>query len=588
MSEDVSQYEAERREKLSRLRELGVDPFGQRTDGLRPLADIKNMYRPEMGHDTGPVVKGAGRVMFLKRFGKLAFATLRDESGDLQVALDKKRLPERDFAVGELIDLGDQIVVEGPLGTTKTGEVTVWATSLSFASKALLPPPGKWHGLEDVEQRYRQRYVDLWANPAVMQLAKLRTRVVGEIRTYLTSLGYTEVETPMMQIQHGGANARPFVTHHNALDIPLYMRIAPELFLKRLLVGGMGKVFEINRNFRNEGISPRHNPEFTMLEAYEAYGSWETMADMIEGLICHVAEKVFGKLQIEHPNGRKINLTRPWRRVRLVDLVERQTGWRFDGTLAPEDAIRAAVDHYRLRRLHRAAERAAEFNSGVARRLMATQTLAEFQRDIAELEKLEAAENAALRAALDSVRDGDDAERGRIQRALFTYLDLEEALSEVNGAAEEAGIVAKDFFYKITRMSPAEQLVEMYEKLIERTLIDPTFVTHMPSVIIPLAKENREDPFFADVYELAINGVEISPGYTELNDPDVQAKHFLHQVGNKEEQQKVDNDFLNALRYGMPPAGGMGMGVDRLLMMLTGAESIRDVILFPLMKPLES
>jgi lysyl-tRNA synthetase, class II len=297
----------------------------------------------------------------------------------------------------------------------------------------------------------------------------------------------------MMQIQHGGAAARPLVTHHNALDIPLYMRIAPELFLKRLLVGGFSKVFEINRNFRNEGISPRHNPEFTMLEAYEAYGSWETMADMVEGLVTHVAEKVFGTLRIEHKNEagevtRTINLTRPWRRVRMDQLVEERTGWKFSKEpLTPEQI-----------------------------------------------------------SDLRTKNPGKDL--------------------KLNGA-------------------PAEQLQEVYEKLIEPTLIDPTFVTHVPSVIIPLAKPNRDDPFFADVYELAINGVEISPGYTELNDPDVQAKQFAHQVGDAEEQQKTDEDFLTALRYGMPPAGGMGLGVDRLFMMLTGAESIRDVILFPLMKP---
>jgi len=479
------------------------------------------------------------------------------------------------------------LVAEGPLGTTKKGEVTIWATSITVAAKALLPPPGKWHGLEDVEQRYRQRYVDLWANPDVMNLAKLRTRMVQEMRNYLTGQGYIEVETPMMQLLHGGAAARPFVTHHNALDIDLYMRIAPELFLKRLLVGGFRKVFEINRNFRNEGISPRHNPEFTMLEAYEAFGSWETMADMVEGLIRHVAQSVFGTLQLQHPNGRTINLQRPWRRVRMVDLVEERTGWRFDKTLAPEEAIRTAVDSYRLRRMHRIAQRAIEFSSGVAKRLLATTTIGEFQRDVRELEKLERDENAELRSSSKKLDPENVDEHKRFARALNTYLDLEEALAELKGGAEEAGVVTKEFFYKITRMSPAEQLQEVYEKLIEPTLIDPTFVTHVPSVIIPLAKENKEDPFFADVYELAINGVEISPGYTELNDPDVQAKHFAHQVGDKEEQQKVDADFLTALRYGMPPAGGMGLGVDRLLMMLTGAESIRDVILFPLMKPVD-
>lgn len=495
MQQATSEYEQERRQKAQKLRELGVDPYGQRTQNVQPLAAIRAQHKPEFGQDGGPVVTAAGRVMFCKRFGKLTFATIRDESGDLQIALDKKRLGEHDWQVQDQIDLGDHVVATGPLGATKTGEVTVWAKSLTFAAKSLLPPPAKWEGLSDVELRYRQRYVDLWANPEVMRMAKLRIRIIDEVRTYLKGLGYVEVETPMLQSLHGGAAARPFKTHHNALDIPLFLRIAPELFLKRLLVGGFSKVFEINRNFRNEGISPRHNPEFTMLEAYEAFGSWETMADMVEGLICHVAEKVFGTLQIEHKNAdgtvrRTINLQRPWRRVRMADLVEERTGWKFDKQPLAEERIA------QLRSAHHA-------------------------RDL----KL----------------DG----------------------------------------------TPAEQLQEVYEKLIEPTLIDPCFVTHVPSVIIPLAKENREDPFFADVYELAINGVEISPGYTELNDPDVQAKHFAHQVGDKEEQQKVDEDFLNALRYGMPPAGGMGMGVDRLIMMLTGAESIRDVILFPLMKPQE-
>jgi lysyl-tRNA synthetase class 2 len=502
-STSPSDYEQERRGKLQRLRDLGVDPYGQRTPNVRPLAAVKSLHNPEMGQDGGPEVTIAGRVMFARRIGKLTFLKLRDETEDLQVAIDKKRVSDRDWQVHDLADLGDQIVVHGKLGQTKTGEPTVWATSLTFAAKALLPPPSKEFvsessgqsrgGFVDIEQRYRQRYVDLWANPEVMRLAKLRTRLVAEMRSYLSGLGYVEVETPMMQIQHGGAAARPFVTHHNALDIPLYMRIAPELFLKRLLVGGFSKVFEINRNFRNEGISPRHNPEFTMLEAYEAYGSWETMADMVEGLVTHVAEKVFGTLQIEHKNEagevtRTINLTRPWRRVRVSELVEERTGLKFNKEPLTSEQIE------QLRRQ----------NPG---------------KDL-----------------------------------------------KLNG-------------------SPAEQLFEVYEKLIEPTLHNPTFVTHMPSVIIPLAKPNKDDPFFADVYELAINGVEISPGYTELNDPDVQAKQFAHQVGDKEEQQKVDEDFLNALRYGMPPAGGMGLGVDRLLMMLTGAESIRDVILFPLMKP---
>ncbi|MCS7032589.1 MAG: lysine--tRNA ligase, partial [Phycisphaerae bacterium] len=394
-------------------------------------------------------------------------------------------------------------VVEGPLGQTNKGEISIWASSLQISSKALLPPPAKWEGLSDIELRYRQRYVDLWANPQVMRLAKLRIRIVEEIRTFLRGRGFVEVETPMLQTLHGGATARPFMTRMNALDLQLYLRIAPELYLKRLLVGGMPRIFELNRNFRNEGISPRHNPEFTMLEAYEAYGSWQTMAELVESMICTVARNVLGTLRIEHknPDGttrRTIDLTgdesRPpgqrWPRRSMVDLVYERTGWRFDKQpIAPE---------------------------------------------------------------------------------LLRKLQAENPGKDVR-------------FYN----NPAEQLTEIYEKLVEPTLIDPCFVTHVPSVVIPLARPWEQDPYFADVYELAINGSEISPGYTELNDPDVQAEQFRRQIGDREEQQQHDEDFITALKYGMPPAGGMGLGIDRLVMVLTGAESIRDVILFPLMKPVD-
>ncbi|HSU66775.1 MAG TPA: amino acid--tRNA ligase-related protein, partial [Tepidisphaeraceae bacterium] len=345
MEEPTNPYEAERRQKLQKLRDLGVDPYGARTEGVLPLHAIKTSYNPEMGHDGGPVVKGAGRVLLKRDMGKLSFLTLRDESGDLQVAIDKRRVDETSWAVRDLLDLGDQIVVQGPLGTTNKGEITIWATKVEMAAKALLPPPAKWEGLSDVELRYRQRYVDLWANPDVMKQLKLRMKIVAEIRRYMSDRGYLEVETPMMQPLAGGAAARPFVTHHRALDIPLYLRIAPELYLKRLLVGGFTKVFELNRNFRNEGISPRHNPEFTMLEAYEAFGSWETMADLVEGMVCHLAETLFGGLRIVHQRSggglttegtestektqKVINLQRPWRRVRMVDLVEERTGCAF-------------------------------------------------------------------------------------------------------------------------------------------------------------------------------------------------------------------------------------------------------------------
>ncbi len=520
--DETSLYEQERRAKRDKIRELGLAPYGGQTADLTPLKILRDSYRPEMGHDTGPVVKAAGRVMLKRDMGKLSFLTLRDESGDQQVALDKRRLSEKAWELRNLIDLGDQIVVEGPLGTTNKGEVTIWASGLEMSSKALLPPPAKWEGLSDVEMRYRQRYVDLFANPDVMRVLKLRMRIVEEVRRFMADRGFIEVETPMMQPLAGGAAARPFVTHHNALDIPLYLRIAPELYLKRLLVGGFSKVFELNRNFRNEGISPRHNPEFTMLEAYEAYGSWETMSELVESLICHVAQTVIGTLKIEHKNAagelvKTINLegdvSRPpgqrWRRVRLTDLIAERTGWQFDKT-APAGAVKDKL-----------------VNDLTARKLGST-------------------------------------------------------AAEAGTAWAPARATIEQHF---DRLTPAEQLQEAYEKLLEPTLLDPTYVTHVPSVIIPLARENRDDPYFADVYELAINGQEISPGYTELNDPDVQAKHFAHQVGDKDEQQQTDHDFLTALKYGMPPAGGIGLGIDRMVMMLTGAESIRDVILFPLMKP---
>jgi lysyl-tRNA synthetase class 2 len=353
-----------------------------------------------------------------------------------------------------------------------------------------------------------------------MKLMKLRMRIVAEIRRFLTDKGFVEVETPMMQTLAGGAAAKPFKTHHNALDIPLYMRIAPELYLKRLLVGGFNKVFELNRNFRNEGISPRHNPEFTMLEIYQAFGSWETMADLIEEMITTVAQSVLGTLEIVHPNGRKINLNRPWRRVRMAELVEEITGWKFD-----------------------------------------KRPLQQTDPDLAE---------AILHHDLAEIRE-------RLKARFSNQLGL---FDKVN-----AFMLGKGGVSNIVNNSPAEQLQEVYEKLVEPELKEPTFVTHVPSVIMPLARENRDDPYFADVFELAINGVEIAPGYSELNDPQKQQEHFAHQVGDKDEQQKVDEDFLTALKYGMPPAGGLGMGIDRLTMMLSGAESIRDVILFPLMRP---
>ncbi|MEM9416372.1 MAG: lysine--tRNA ligase [Planctomycetota bacterium] len=575
---------ADRQAKLQKLRdEFGLDPYGHRVDGIVSLTEARNAYdeaadttfrkgenavreakkagTPEdqwpTPVDNRPTVRVAGRVMQHRVMGNLIFMALRDETGDMQVAVSKKAVGQPHFKIAKQVDLSDIVAVTGPVGMTNTGEVTVWAqpeaepalaggdplgdSGLLFLTKSLAPPPGKHHGLTDPETRYRKRYVDLHTNPEVMRTMQKRIQIIDAMRDYLRSRGFLEVETPMLQSMHGGAAARPFETHHNALDLPLTLRIAPELYLKRLLVGGMTKVFEINRNFRNEGISPRHNPEFTMLEAYEAYGNWETMADLVEDMVCTVAEQIFGTLIIEHkaegasapgvPTGdsedadnaktpsrqdakRTINLTRPWKRVSMADLVEARTGWKFD------------------------------------------------KRSLADC--------------------GDAADR------VFDLMFRDKVIA-TNNLSENDTEVIDDLVLKhaeeLVAMSPAEQLTEVYEKLIEPTLIDPCFVTRVPSVIIPLAKKCEDDPFFADVYELAINGVEISPGYSELNDPEVQEANFRHQVGDEAEQQQIDDDFLEALRVGMPPAGGMGLGIDRLVMMLTGAESIRDVLLFPLMKP---
>jgi len=547
--------EADRRAKLDRLREeFGVDPYGQRVDGLIPLGDARSRYdeaadtehKENADVDNRPTVHIAGRVVLHRDIGKLVFMTLRDHSGDLQVAANKKLLGEKAFKLAKLADLGDIVTASGKLAKTKTGEITVWAAGdagFSLATKSLAPPPEKWSGLKNPEQRYRKRYVDLYANPHVMRTMQQRIEIIEAMRQFLRDRGYLEVETPMMQSLAGGAAARPFETHHNALNIPLYLRIAPELYLKRLLVGGFSKVFEVNRNFRNEGVSPRHNPEFTMLEAYEAFGSWETMADLVEEMITTVAEQVFGTLKIHHRDTedtekitKTINLERPWRRVSMVDLVEEHTGWKFDKRPLQEadpDLYQALCEEY----------------------LEQTKT---------EFEPLET-KLAKILTSRGVIHDGDTTAKGIL--------------------GDKFHVLLGNKLIHLDNMTPAEQLVEVYEKLIEPTLIDPCFVTRVPSVVIPLAKECEDDPFFADVYELAINGQEISPGYTELNDPDVQEKHFRHQVGDEAEQQAIDEDFLESLRVGMPPAGGMGLGIDRLVMMLTGAQSIRDVILFPLMRP---
>jgi lysyl-tRNA synthetase class 2 len=472
---------AVRLEKRAALEAKGLRPYGAAFTVTGDVGEVR------AGFAEGRKVSLAGRVTARRDMGKSHFLDVSDHSGRMQVYLQDKALGEDGVAVYELLDIGDFIGVEGECFTTKTGEPSVKAEKFVLLSKSLHPLPEKWHGLQDVEARHRQRYLDLIANEQARSIFQKRFAIIREIRAFFEERGFIEVETPMMQLVAGGAAANPFQTHHNALGLDLFLRIAPELYLKRLLVGGFTKVFELNRNFRNEGVSRRHNPEFTMLEAYWAYADFEMMAELVEEMVCRVAEKVCGGLQLEHKNHeghvtRTINLQRPWRRARYGDLVEEaEPGW--------------------------------------------------FARDVS----------------------------GRRNRALELGLDVSHCVED----------------YEVTQ--------HLFEKLVEEKTIDPCFVTHCPKELIPLAKTNPGDPAVLDVFELVMNGQEIAPGYSELNDPVVQRERLVEQSGG--EQHKVDEEFLHALEYGMPPAGGMGMGIDRLVMLLTGAESIREVILFPHLKP---
>jgi lysyl-tRNA synthetase, class II len=474
---------AQRREKLEVLRARGVEPFGRGFETSGSIAEVRHAFKE------GESLRAAGRITAHRDMGKSPFVDLRDATGRMQAYFHEKEIGAEAMEIFNLLDLGDFIGVEGACFLTKTGEPTLKARTFEVLAKALRPPPEKWHGLQDVEARYRQRYVDLVANEQSRETFQKRITMVREIRRFLEERGFLEVETPILQTVAGGAAAAPFSTRHKALGLDLYLRIAPELYLKRLLVGGFTKVFELNRNFRNEGISRKHNPEFTMLEVYWAYADFEKMANLIEELICHLAEKICGSLAIDHRDAdgkvvRTINLKQPWRRARYVDLVREVAGkdW-FD--VSSEKRRQRASDELKL----------------------------EIVPELADFE--------------------------------------------------------------VTQ--------HVFEKLVEEKTFDPLFVTHCPKELVPLAKQNAADPSLVDVYELIINGVEMSPGYTELNDPDVQRQRLLEQVG--EETQKLDEDFLLALEHGMPPAGGFGLGVDRLAMLFTGAESIRDVILFPLLKP---
>jgi lysyl-tRNA synthetase class 2 len=490
----------QRRTNLEELAKLGVEIYPRTFERRHTISQLVGAYG-QRTHDELEAERietvTSGRVLGIRSFGKANFLVLSDGLAKIQVYLRQDSIPELDFKIFKLLDFGDWIGVEGRLFRTKTNEFTIWASRLHFLAKCLLPLPEKWHGLTDVEIRYRQRYLDLIVNPESRRVFELRSRIIAAMREFMTGRGYLEVETPMMQPMAGGAIARPFITHHNTLEMDLYLRIAPELYLKRLTVGGLEKVFEINRNFRNEGISTQHNPEFTMMEFYEAYADYQALMTMTEEMIGTVARQAIGTDQVtfgEH----QISLTAPFKRVAL------------------RDGAREAAS----RRLHR------------------------------------------------DISDADLRNR-----------------ETVAGIARELGLEV-DPGYGAGKIT-----TEIFEKFCEDRLIQPTFVYDLPTEVSPLSKQKPDDPDTVERFELYIGGFEIANAFSELNDPAEQRRRFEAQSKNRQrgdlEAHEMDEDYIRALEYGLPPTGGEGVGIDRLVMLLTNSPSIRDVILFPLMRKRE-
>jgi len=492
MSQD-NQILQQRREKAEALEELGVKLYSNRFKPANIVSDIlpesDNLQAEE--HDPkSEMFSVAGRIMSMRKFGKAAFCHLADRSGQIQIYLKKQVLGDEEFDKFKKWDIGDIVGIEGTLFKTKVGELSVQAKSITMISKSMRPLPEKWHGLTDVETRYRQRYVDLIVTPESRATFRKRVEVIRLVREYLNNLDYMEVETPMMQAVPGGATAKPFKTHHNALSMDLFLRIAPELYLKRLLVGGFERVFEINRNFRNEGLSTRHNPEFTMLEFYQAYATYEELMDLTEDMISSICQAVNGgSMEVEY-QGTTVNLAPPWQRLTMDQALVQIGG--VDTTLLDDDQAILAL-------------------------------------------------------------------------------------------AREKGIALEP------QAGPGKAKTELFELLVEEKLINPTFITAYPTEVSPLARRNEENPMVTDRFELFITGREIANGFSELNDPIDQKVRFEKQVaerGNDEEiHPEVDYDYIRALEYGMPSAAGEGIGIDRLVMLLTDSPSIRDVILFPHLKP---
>ncbi|MBB2481412.1 lysine--tRNA ligase [Bacillus sp. APMAM] len=490
-NEELNDQVLVRREKMQSIRESGIDPFGKRFDRTHNTKQIKDLYEgmtKEELEEKDVQVTIAGRIMTKRGKGKAGFAHIQDLQGQIQVYVRKDTIGDESYDLFDTLDLGDIIGVTGTVFKTKVGELSIKVTDFVLLTKSLRPLPDKFHGLKDVEQRYRQRYLDLIMSDESKKTFITRSLIIQSMRRYLDNHGYLEVETPMMHAIAGGAAARPFITHHNALDIPLYMRIAIELHLKRLIVGGLEKVYEIGRVFRNEGVSTRHNPEFTMIELYEAYADYRDIMSLTENLVAHIAKEVLGTTSIQYGEY-EVNLEPEWRRLHMVDAVKEVTGVDFWKEMSVEEARSLAKEH--------------------------------------------------------GIEITDHMEFGHI----------------VN---------------------------EFFEQKVEETLIQPTFIYGHPVEISPLAKKNDDDPRFTDRFELFIVGREHANAFTELNDPIDQRQRFENQLKEREqgndEAHMMDDDFVEALEYGMPPTGGLGIGVDRLVMLLTNSASIRDVLLFPLMK----
>ncbi len=473
-----------RLQNVEDLKELGVDPWAKSTGPVSRIREIcSQLSDVEEGDVTEEQYETAGRIVAVREHGKSAFLDIKERSDTIQVYVKIDRVGEEQFEIFEHFDIGDWIRVSGEGGKTRTGEETIFARDFELLTKSLRPLPEKWHGLKDVEIRFRKRYLDLISNEDVMETFQLRSRLLREIRNNLQDQGFREVETPMMHPIAGGAAAEPFVTHHNTLDLDLFLRIAPELYLKRLLVGGMPKIFEINRNFRNEGISPRHNPEFTMLELYQAHGNYETMMDLTEELINHLATEVIGSDEITF-QGEPIDYSLPFDRKNYMDLFAEHTGLEWSDR---EAVLETARQH-----------------------------------------------------------------------------DVEE----------------------ISERSYGKVANELFEDLVEPALDGPVFVKNYPVEISPFACRSDENPDVSERFELFINGMEIANAFTELTNPIDQKERLQAQIEDREEgYRELDEDFLEALEHGMPPAGGLGIGIDRLVMLLTDSDSIREVILFPQLRP---